>query len=108
MRAMRRVVAGRNVFSWASDILEGLESLWTRPLQYAVHGWEEHLQSENGIHIFPTIIVPCWPGSRAPTSSLAFDYDGTLAPIASTPDSAKMRAFDAGAAGARRPASIRV
>jgi trehalose 6-phosphate synthase len=35
MRAMRRVVAGRNVFGWASDILEGLESLWTRPLQYA-------------------------------------------------------------------------
>ena len=35
MRAMRRTVAGRNVFSWASDILEGLESLWTRPLQYA-------------------------------------------------------------------------
>ena len=25
MRALRRVVAGRNVFSWASDILEGLE-----------------------------------------------------------------------------------
>jgi trehalose 6-phosphate synthase len=41
MRNMRRVVAGRNVFGWASDILEGLESLWTRPLQYAVHGWEE-------------------------------------------------------------------
>ena len=35
MRAMRRVVAGRNVFSWASDILEGLESLWTKPLHYA-------------------------------------------------------------------------
>jgi trehalose 6-phosphate synthase len=35
MRNMRRIVAGRNVFSWASDILEGLESLWTRPLQYA-------------------------------------------------------------------------
>jgi trehalose-6-phosphate synthase len=35
MRAMRRVVAGRNVFGWASDILEGLESLWTKPLQYA-------------------------------------------------------------------------
>jgi hypothetical protein len=35
MRAMRRIVAGRNVFSWASDILEGLESLWTRPLRYA-------------------------------------------------------------------------
>jgi trehalose 6-phosphate synthase len=35
MRAMRRIVAGRNVFSWASDILEGLESLWTKPLQYA-------------------------------------------------------------------------
>jgi trehalose 6-phosphate synthase len=27
MRAMRRIVAGRDVFSWASDILEGLESL---------------------------------------------------------------------------------
>ena len=27
---MRRVVAGRNVFGWASDILEGLESLWTQ------------------------------------------------------------------------------
>jgi trehalose-6-phosphate synthase/Kef-type K+ transport system membrane component KefB len=35
MRAMRRIVAGRNVFGWASDILEGLESLWTKPLQYA-------------------------------------------------------------------------
>jgi trehalose-6-phosphate synthase len=41
MRALRRVVAGRNVFGWASDILEGLESLWTRPLHYAVRGWEE-------------------------------------------------------------------
>lgn len=27
MRALRHVVAGRNVFSWASDILEGLSSL---------------------------------------------------------------------------------
>ena len=27
MRALRRVIAGRNVFSWASDILEGLEAL---------------------------------------------------------------------------------
>jgi trehalose 6-phosphate synthase len=35
MQAMRRVVAGRNVFSWASEILEGLESLWTKPLLYA-------------------------------------------------------------------------
>jgi trehalose-6-phosphate synthase len=35
MQAMRRAVAGRNVFSWASDILEGLESLWTKPPQYA-------------------------------------------------------------------------
>ena len=35
------VVAGRNVFSWASDILEGLESLWTKPLLYLVRGWEE-------------------------------------------------------------------
>ncbi|MBI3050655.1 MAG: trehalose-6-phosphate synthase [Acidobacteria bacterium] len=34
MRAMRRVVAGRNVFGWASDILEGLESLWSKPLHY--------------------------------------------------------------------------
>jgi trehalose-6-phosphate synthase len=41
MRAMRRVVAGRNVFIWASDILEGLESLWTQPLQYAARAPED-------------------------------------------------------------------
>jgi trehalose 6-phosphate synthase len=41
MQAMRRVVAGRNVFDWASDILEGLESLWTRPLRYSVRRWED-------------------------------------------------------------------
>ncbi|MBM3779187.1 MAG: hypothetical protein FJW23_13295 [Acidimicrobiia bacterium] len=41
MRAMRRAVAGRDVFSWASDILEGLESLWSRPLHYSVRRWEE-------------------------------------------------------------------
>jgi trehalose 6-phosphate synthase len=41
MRAMRKVVAGRNVFGWASDILEGLESLWTKPLLYSVRGWED-------------------------------------------------------------------
>ena len=41
MRAMRRVVAGRNVFGWASDILEGLESIWTAPLQYSVRGSED-------------------------------------------------------------------
>jgi trehalose 6-phosphate synthase len=41
MRAMRRVVAGRNVFGWASDILEGLESVWSKPLHYSVRGWEE-------------------------------------------------------------------
>ena len=41
MRAMRKVVAGRNVFNWASDILEGLESLWTKPLLYSVRGWGE-------------------------------------------------------------------
>jgi trehalose-6-phosphate synthase/Kef-type K+ transport system membrane component KefB len=41
MQAMRKVVAGRNVFNWASDILEGLESIWTRPLLYSVRGWEE-------------------------------------------------------------------
>ena len=32
---------GRNVFSWASDILEGLESLWTKPLQYAARAPED-------------------------------------------------------------------
>jgi trehalose 6-phosphate synthase len=41
MRAMRRIVAGRNVFSWASDILEGLESLWTKPLHYAARAPED-------------------------------------------------------------------
>ena len=41
MRAMRRVVAGRNVFGWASDILEGLESIWTAPLRYSVRGSED-------------------------------------------------------------------
>jgi trehalose-6-phosphate synthase/Kef-type K+ transport system membrane component KefB len=41
MRAMRRIVAGRNVFSWASDILEGLESLWTKPLQFAARAPED-------------------------------------------------------------------
>ncbi len=41
MRIMRKVVAGRNVFSWASDILEGLESIWSKPLLYSVRGWEE-------------------------------------------------------------------
>jgi trehalose 6-phosphate synthase len=41
MRAQRRVVAGRNVFGWASDILEGLESLWTRPLHYSVRRWQD-------------------------------------------------------------------
>jgi trehalose-6-phosphate synthase len=41
MRAMRRVVAGRNVFGWASDILEGLESIWTKPLQYAARASED-------------------------------------------------------------------
>ena len=41
MRAMRKIVAGRNVFNWASDILEGLESLWTKPLLYSVRGWED-------------------------------------------------------------------
>ncbi len=41
MRIMRKVVAGRNVFGWASDILEGLESLWTKPLLYSVRRWED-------------------------------------------------------------------
>jgi trehalose-6-phosphate synthase/Kef-type K+ transport system membrane component KefB len=41
MQAMRRIVAGRNVFAWASDILEGLESLWTKPLQYAARAPED-------------------------------------------------------------------
>jgi trehalose 6-phosphate synthase len=34
MRTMRRIVAGRDVFNWASDILEGLESLGRRPLLF--------------------------------------------------------------------------
>ena len=38
---MRRVVAGRDVFIWASDILSGLESLWTQPLQYASRASED-------------------------------------------------------------------
>ena len=41
MRTMRKIVAGRNVFNWASDILEGLESIWTKPLLYSVRGWED-------------------------------------------------------------------
>jgi trehalose-6-phosphate synthase len=41
MHGMRRVVAGRNVFIWASDILEGLESLWTKPLHYAARAPED-------------------------------------------------------------------
>ena len=40
MRALRRTVAGRNVFVWASDILEGLE-IWSKPLHYAVRQLEE-------------------------------------------------------------------
>ena len=32
MRAMRRIVAGRDIFGWASDILEGLEQLDPRAL----------------------------------------------------------------------------
>jgi trehalose 6-phosphate synthase len=41
MRAMRRIVAGRNVFGWASDILEGLESLSSKPLYYMFRGPED-------------------------------------------------------------------
>jgi trehalose-6-phosphate synthase/Kef-type K+ transport system membrane component KefB len=41
MRSLRRVVAGRDVLGWASDILEGLESLWTKPLQYAARAPED-------------------------------------------------------------------
>ncbi len=33
MRAMRHVVAGHDVFAWASDILEGLEQIRPRPRQ---------------------------------------------------------------------------
>ena len=38
---------------------------------------------------------------------LAFDYDGTLAPIASTPERARMRPAHRGAAGARLAIDIR-
>lgn len=41
MRAMRRVVAGRDVFLWATDILEGLENIWSKPLAYAARGPED-------------------------------------------------------------------
>ena len=41
MISMRRIVAGRNVFVWASDILDGLESLWTKPLQFAARAPED-------------------------------------------------------------------
>jgi trehalose 6-phosphate synthase len=34
MRALRRIVAGRDIFAWASDILGNLESLGTRPVGY--------------------------------------------------------------------------
>ena len=40
MRAMRQVVAGRDVFLWASDILEGLENLWDVPLHRSIPQWE--------------------------------------------------------------------
>jgi len=33
MQTMRRVVAGRDVFAWASDILEGLEQDGARRLR---------------------------------------------------------------------------
>jgi trehalose 6-phosphate synthase len=35
MRSLRRIVAGRDVFNWASDIIEGLDSIWTKPLLYS-------------------------------------------------------------------------
>lgn len=41
MRALRRIVAGRDVFGWASDILEGLDNLWTQPLLYAAGARED-------------------------------------------------------------------
>jgi hypothetical protein len=41
MRPLGKVVAGRDVFRWASDILEGLESLWARPPLPSIRGWED-------------------------------------------------------------------
>jgi trehalose 6-phosphate synthase len=41
MYALRRIVAGRDVFSWASDILEGLDNLWTQPLLYSASEADE-------------------------------------------------------------------
>jgi trehalose-6-phosphate synthase/Kef-type K+ transport system membrane component KefB len=35
MRSLRRIVAGRDVFNWASDITEGLDSIWSKPLLYS-------------------------------------------------------------------------
>jgi len=34
MRALRRIVAGRDIFAWASDILGNLENLGTAPIGY--------------------------------------------------------------------------
>ena len=44
MRALRRVVAGRDIFSWASDILGSLESLGTRPIGY------QHVAAARNVH----------------------------------------------------------
>ena len=104
MRAMRRVVAGRNVFSWASDILEGLESLWTKPLHYSVRGWEDmSVSTTYARHPCTRAIVAVLAGFAASNVLLAFDYDGTLAPIAPTPARARMRATTRRLLTARRP-----
>ena len=38
MRALRRIVAGRDIFAWASDILGNLENLGTAPIGYRTGG----------------------------------------------------------------------
>ena len=88
MRAMRRAVAGRNVFSWASDVLEGLESLWSKPLHYITprRGGCTCLMRRNAAErmILSRRHVPVLAHFAGSNVLVAFDYDGTLAPIVAT------------------------
>ena len=55
MHAMRRIVAGRDIFGWASDILEGLEQLNPRALPPApgVRPAERERRSVSRVRIPP-------------------------------------------------------
>jgi trehalose 6-phosphate synthase/phosphatase len=41
MRAMREGVAGRDVFLWASDILQGLDAMSSPPLYPSARDWDQ-------------------------------------------------------------------